>query len=61
VEAADRLSLVPAEPKSPGLTELAREIGCEWRARTGHKGAVTVTVWPPEGPGSGFLAQAVCR
>ena len=61
VDGADRLSLVPNEPRAKGLEALAREIGCEWRKRTGHDGAVTVTVWPPEGPGGGFIAQAVCR
>lgn len=49
------------EPRAAGLETLASEIGCEWRKRTGHDGIVTVTAWPSEGPGGGFLAQAVCK
>src|SRR5690606_2203851 len=55
------LSIVPArEVSAEAAAALAREIGCEYRRRLERREAVTVTVWPKEGPAAGWLAQAAC-
>lgn len=61
IDSSRRLSVVLAEPTSEaGAASIAREIGCEWRARMAIDESVTVTVWPDSGPLGGWIAQSTC-
>lgn len=61
IDSSRRLSIVLATPAdADSAQKVAREIGCEWRARMDMEETVTVTVWPEEGPIAGWVAQATC-
>jgi len=61
IDSTRRLSIVlSAAGDSDEAAAIAREIGCAWRARMQLDEKVTVTVWPPDGPLSGWVAQGTC-
>jgi SH3-like domain-containing protein len=39
---------------------IAREVACEWRERLAVETPVIATVWPAEGPTSGWIARVSC-
>ena len=61
IDSTRRLSIVLSETgDEEEAAAIAREIGCAWRTRMQLDEKVTVTVWPPNGPLSGWVAQATC-
>lgn len=61
VDSDDRISLVlSADVASARAGDIAREVACAWRDRLEIDAPVVATVWPLEGPQTGWVAQTSC-
>ncbi|MBS28961.1 MAG: hypothetical protein CL566_08590 [Alphaproteobacteria bacterium] len=61
VESDNRISLVlSVGVATASADEIAREVACAWRDRLEINASVVATVWPPEGPQKGWVAQTSC-
>lgn len=61
VESDERISLVLGDGIAAARADaIAREVACAWRDRLEISAPVVATVWPVDGPQTGWIAQTSC-